>query len=116
MKNATEKSDPKKQEEIAVLSEQMQCLAARVTESTMETVGTEKGHGKIHSGACVRVTRRDQHFGRVARVAEIRAQKDKFWCLDLLPTATRKAERIWKKEKHLELVHPEEEEMSNAEK
>jgi len=46
----------------------------------------------------------------------MRAQQDKFWYLDLLPTATRKAERIWKKEKYLELIYPEEKEMSNEEK
>jgi len=91
-------------------------LAARITELTTETVETEKGYGRIHSGAYVRVTRRDQHFGRVARVLEMRTQKDKFWYLDLLPMATRKAERIWKKEKYLELIYPEEKEMSNEEK
>jgi len=116
MKNVTENGDKKKQEEIAALSEQIRCLAARITELTMEMGEAERGYGKIHSGAYVRVTRRDQHFGRVAQVAEMRAQKDRFWYLDLLPTATRKAERIWKKEKHLEMIYPEEEEMSSLEK
>jgi len=46
----------------------------------------------------------------------MRAQKDRFWYLDLLPTATRKAERIWKKEKYLELIYPEEEEVNSVEK
>ena len=116
MKNATEDGDKKKWEEIAALSEQMRCLAARITELTMEAGEAEKGHGEVHSGAYVRVTCRDQCFGRVARVAEMRAQKDRFWYLDLLPTATRKAERIWKKEKHLELIYPEEEEVNSVEK
>jgi len=62
MKNVTENGDKKKQEEIAALSEQMRCVAARITELTMETGEAERGYGKIHSGAYVRVTRRDQYF------------------------------------------------------
>jgi len=45
----------------------------------------------------------------------MRAQKDKIWCLDLFPTATRKAEQIWKKEKYLELIYPKEEERNSLE-
>ena len=116
MKNVTENGDKNKQEEIAALSEQIRCLAARITELTMETGEAARGYGKIHSGAYVRVTRRDQYFGRVAQVAEMSARKDRFWYLDLLPTATKKAERIWRKEKYLELIYPEEEEMSSLEK
>jgi len=116
MKNATKETDKGKQEEIVALSEQMRCLATCIAELTMVTGEAEKGYGRIHIGAHVRVTRRDQYFGGVARVAEVHAQKDKFWYLDLLPTTTRKAEQIWKKEKYLELIYPKGEAMGSVEK
>jgi len=82
----------------------------------METGEAEKGYGSIHSGVYVQVPCRDQHFGRVARVAELRAHEDKFWYLELQPMATKKAERIWKKEKYLELIYPEGDKMGSVEK
>jgi len=48
-------------------------------------------------------------------VAGLRSQKEKYWYLELLPTSTKGAQRIWKKEKYLELVYLERDEVSSKE-
>ena len=53
-------------------------------------------------GARVRITRRDQYYGRVGRVTGLRERRAPAWYIELERKGTEPAVRIWKHEKYLE--------------
>jgi len=87
--------------EVRRIEEEIRRLTRRLVELAVAE-GVEDGEGWI--GRRVKITKRDEYFGRVGTVTGLREARAPSWYVELEATKRKPAKRIWKMEKFLEVV------------
>jgi len=83
------------------IEEEIRCLTHRLVELS---VADDCEDAKSWIGHRVKITKRDEYFGRIGKVTGLREATAPSWYVELEATRHKPAKRIWKMEKFLEEV------------